>query len=526
MSNLTPLNGQPWVADPSASPDDDMTERVRERNLAAIEASTNLTPEQKAKLNKLVFNGALIDPSILPAQTGGSVTPELAAMINMIPDKADQDAVDAALLTKADQSALEDEEDARVLADATKVNRGPGLETDWAIGEGDGPPPAGFTGEWTDRTANPAGILDVTGGAASYAALLAATDVAADKFFTGRHYDGPALPNSPVTQKIVKSDTFPSSTNLSLATKEWQHDGSQGYILHLTCGPDMGSTAALIGLGIDNGGRGIFVNNKKTGQGIVITQNPTITATDGYGLLINAGKGAAPGAWIQQDPGVGATSYSSAMVFFAYQAVDSSQKLVEFRSPGTIGQSDQYTGKLAGFVRSQDGALIWQSQAIISAPTTTTVPLTLQGTTSQTANLQEWFVLGGPGTVAYMDKSGTMFAQKISAQASGAKLEVNDTGGTSGARRFTVGASSGYMVLSARNDDGTSLRDLMFLKASDRSVGLFNSLSFGGGQGVVAVGNATVAPTTNPTGGGILYAEAGALKWRGPSGTVTTVGVA
>lgn len=35
--------------------------------------------------------------------------------------------------------------------------------------------------------------------------------------------------------------------------------------------------------------------------------------------------------------------------------------------------------------------------------------------------------------------------------------------------------------------------------------------------------NATAVPTTNPTGGGILYAEAGALKWRNPAGTVTTI---
>lgn len=38
--------------------------------------------------------------------------------------------------------------------------------------------------------------------------------------------------------------------------------------------------------------------------------------------------------------------------------------------------------------------------------------------------------------------------------------------------------------------------------------------------------NATTVPTTNPTGGGILYVEAGALKYRGSSGTVTTIAAA
>lgn len=50
--------------------------------------------------------------------------------------------------------------------------------------------------------------------------------------------------------------------------------------------------------------------------------------------------------------------------------------------------------------------------------------------------------------------------------------------------------------------------------------------SFGGGAKVISIQNATTAPTSNPTGGGILYAEGGALKWRGSSGSVTTIGPA
>ncbi len=42
---------------------------------------------------------------------------------------------------------------------------------------------------------------------------------------------------------------------------------------------------------------------------------------------------------------------------------------------------------------------------------------------------------------------------------------------------------------------------------------------------VLALPNAT-APTTSPAGGGQLYVEAGALKFRGSAGTVTTVAVA
>lgn len=50
-----------------------------------------------------------------------------------------------------------------------------------------------------------------------------------------------------------------------------------------------------------------------------------------------------------------------------------------------------------------------------------------------------------------------------------------------------------------------------------------NSLSAGGGVGIVFIANATTVPTSNPTGGGILYVESGSLKYRGSSGTVTVL---
>jgi hypothetical protein len=49
------------------------------------------------------------------------------------------------------------------------------------------------------------------------------------------------------------------------------------------------------------------------------------------------------------------------------------------------------------------------------------------------------------------------------------------------------------------------------------------STDFGGGSRVVRIATAVTVPTTNPTGGGLLYVEAGALKYRGTSGTVTTI---
>lgn len=53
-----------------------------------------------------------------------------------------------------------------------------------------------------------------------------------------------------------------------------------------------------------------------------------------------------------------------------------------------------------------------------------------------------------------------------------------------------------------------------------------NTTSLGGGVGVVAIGNAEFVPVNTPSGGGVLYAEGGALKWKGSNGQVTTIAAA
>jgi hypothetical protein len=54
-------------------------------------------------------------------------------------------------------------------------------------------------------------------------------------------------------------------------------------------------------------------------------------------------------------------------------------------------------------------------------------------------------------------------------------------------------------------------------------IGIGTTDQFGSGAKVIGIANATTVPTTNPTNGGVLYVEAGALKYRGSSGTVTTI---
>lgn len=78
--------------------------------------------------------------------------------------------------------------------------------------------------------------------------------------------------------------------------------------------------------------------------------------------------------------------------------------------------------------------------------------------------------------------------------------------GTGVTRNLHVGPATNHLVLDTSNNVGVGTSD-----------------QFGSGTGVVGLANAGTAPSTNPTGGGVLYAEAGALKWRGSGGTVTTI---
>lgn len=86
-----------------------------------------------------------------------------------------------------------------------------------------------------------------------------------------------------------------------------------------------------------------------------------------------------------------------------------------------------------------------------------------------------------------------------------------------------AGSTSNYMsignLLFSDNIDGTGT------SASSGNLGI-RSTSYGGGAGVIAIANRGTAPSTNPSGGGIIYVESGALKYRGSSGTVTTLAAA
>jgi hypothetical protein len=63
----------------------------------------------------------------------------------------------------------------------------------------------------------------------------------------------------------------------------------------------------------------------------------------------------------------------------------------------------------------------------------------------------------------------------------------------------------------------------VMLMSDEGNIGFGTAPEFGEGSGVIGVSEARAIPTENPTQGGILFVESGALKYRGPQGTVTTI---
>lgn len=82
--------------------------------------------------------------------------------------------------------------------------------------------------------------------------------------------------------------------------------------------------------------------------------------------------------------------------------------------------------------------------------------------------------------------------------------------------------SNAYNLILARNNSST---DTKFVVRGDGNVGIGISDFGTNAVNVIAIANGT-APASSPAGMGQLYVEAGALKYRGSSGTITTLGTA
>ena len=179
---------------------------------------------------------------------------------------------------------------------------------------------------------------------------------------------------------------------------------------------------------------------------------------------------------------------------------------------------------------------------LITNSATAIVPLAVRGVASQTANLQEWQNSAG-STVAsisslglfnnsttgiitsYTRQGGAPFLATLSVGTNGtAQVGAVIRGVASQSANLQEWQNSGGTARAQVTADGSILTSATLTTTQNLRVG--GLAANGGGVGIIGIVNATTVPTSNPTGGGILYVEAGALKYRGSSGTITTLGAA
>lgn len=104
-------------------------------------------------------------------------------------------------------------------------------------------------------------------------------------------------------------------------------------------------------------------------------------------------------------------------------------------------------------------------------------------------------------------------------------IELIETDQLAPAGKYEIAVQSDKLQINGRNANDNAFETIVVFQrlAAGGNIGIRTSSQFGGGHGVMAIANASVAPSVNPAGGGILYVQDGALKYRGSNGTVTVI---
>jgi hypothetical protein len=104
-------------------------------------------------------------------------------------------------------------------------------------------------------------------------------------------------------------------------------------------------------------------------------------------------------------------------------------------------------------------------------------------------------------------------------------IEFVETDQIAPAGKYEIAVQSDKFQINGRKADNKGFETIAVIQrlAEGGNIGIRTSDQFGRGKGVIAIANATVAPSGNPAGGGILYVQDGALKYRGSNGTVTAI---
>lgn len=190
----------------------------------------------------------------------------------------------------------------------------------------------------------------------------------------------------------------------------------------------------------------------------------------------------------------------------------------------SIGRGKFVTG-LFGTLSTSIG-----SNLAVATNATTTIGLIVRGAASQTANLTEWqdstgSVKAAISSVGYATYSGFT---------STGNSAISSSSGNSPYLMWSSGDGYRYKVTSKAANAGVEL-DSVDASPVDHYFGGVQRFRFTNNKNIIIGGTAEAtsavgtvhfyngtAPSAN-IAGGILYVEAGALKYRGSSGTVTTI---
>lgn len=155
------------------------------------------------------------------------------------------------------------------------------------------------------------------------------------------------------------------------------------------------------------------------------------------------------------------------------------------------------------------------------------VGLTVKAAASQTANLQEW--QDSAGTIkAYVRNDGLVQSSTgilssstficANGYITGATLTSTATSATSIGLLVRGAASQSADLQQWQNSSATVLAKV----DATGNIVVGNMAIATSSVATIHISNGTI-PSANPTGGGVLYVEGGALKYRGSSGTITTI---
>jgi hypothetical protein len=153
---------------------------------------------------------------------------------------------------------------------------------------------------------------------------------------------------------------------------------------------------------------------------------------------------------------------------------------------------------------------------------TTTITGAVSGITVSVTTASFVVTPTAAGTIALGRTTGTgtiTVGQSTASQTVAINSAITASGNTKTVTLGTNGAAGSTTTITVGSTAGTSTTQL------NGNVGLGVSTFGTSAANVLGMINATV-PTTSPAGMGQLYVDAGALKYRGSAGTVTTIAAA